>query len=102
MFEQQGCPFCAEWNAHVGRIYAKTDEGKLLPLRHVDIHDSRPADLTAVRGVVFTPTFVVTHCGREIRRITGYANDEQFWGLLDEAVRAMKSQPACGTWREGR
>lgn len=96
MFEQQACPFCADWNRHVGRIYAKTDEAKVLPLRRVDIDVARPADLASVRGIVFTPTFVVTHCGREIRRITGYISDEQFWGLLDEAVKALKAELACG------
>jgi len=33
--------------------------------------------------VRFTPTFVVVDNGREIGRITGYSNDDAFWGLLD-------------------
>ena len=95
MFEQQGCPFCARWNADVGKVYAKTDEAKLLPLRRVDIYAARPADLRDIKGVVFTPTFVVTHCGKELRRITGYISDDQFWGLLDEAVKADRAEPPC-------
>jgi thioredoxin-related protein len=32
--------------------------------------------------VRYTPTFVVVDNGREIGRITGYVNDDAFWGLL--------------------
>jgi len=100
MFQQAGCPYCAAWDRHIGRIYAKTDEAKLLRLRRVDIHAPRPPDLRDVHGVVFTPTFVVMHCGREAARITGYISDDQFWGLLDEALKripiaASKGAAAC-------
>ena len=95
MFEQAGCPYCATWNKKVGAIYAKTDEGKLLPLQRVDIHGERPFALRALGGVRFTPTFVVLHCGREFARITGYIGDDQFWGLLDASVKALKESPAC-------
>lgn len=96
MFEQAGCPYCALWNHEVGPAYAKTDEGKSLPLRRVDIHAQRATDLQAIAGVRFTPTFVVMHCGLEFRRITGYAGNEQFWGLLDEAERSLKAEPKTG------
>ena len=95
MFEQEGCPYCAAWNRDVGAAYPKTDEGRAFPLRRVDIHAARPADLLAIGGVVFTPTFVVLHCGREFARITGYIGNEQFWGLLDQSVRSIKESPAC-------
>lgn len=95
MFEQEGCPYCAAWNRNVGQIYPKTDEAKLLPLRRVDLHAIRPADLRGIGGVRFTPTFVVMHCGREFARITGYVGDEQFWGLLDQSVKSIKESPAC-------
>jgi len=94
MFQQQGCPYCAAWDRQVGRIYVKTDEAKILPLRRVDIHATRPTELKQIHGVVFTPTFVVLHCGREFARITGYVGDEQFWGLLDEAVKAVTDAKA--------
>ena len=95
MFEQAGCPYCAAWNRDVGRVYAQTEEAKVLTLRRIDIHAARPADLRNVAGVRFTPTFVIMHCGREIGRITGYIGDEQFWGLLDQNVRSIKESPAC-------
>ncbi|GAC1413519.1 MAG: hypothetical protein NVS3B16_06730 [Vulcanimicrobiaceae bacterium] len=96
MFEQAGCPYCALWNHDVGAAYAKTQEGKALPLRRVDIHAHRPAGLEKIDGVRFTPTFVVMHCGVEYRRITGYGGNEQFWGLLDEAERSLQAEPNTG------
>lgn len=95
MFEQAGCPYCAAWNHDVGGLYAKTDEGRLLPLRRVDIHAARPADLRTIGGIHFTPTFVVMHCGREAARLTGYTGDANFWGLLDREITTIKGEPPC-------
>lgn len=89
MFQQKGCPYCAAWNREVGSIYAKTDEGRKLPLRRVDIDEPRPADLRSVTSVVATPTFVILHCGKEFRRITGYIGQDQFWGLMDIDLKAL-------------
>lgn len=93
MFQQEGCPFCAAWNREVGGIYRKTDEAKLLPLRRVDIHTTRPIDLRSIDGIVYTPTFVVLHCGREVQRIVGYAGKEQFWEMLDIGVQKIGPHP---------
>jgi thioredoxin-related protein len=97
MFQQAGCPYCAAWNHDVGGIYAKTDEAQVLPLRRVDIHAPRPADLRAIAGIHFTPTFVVMHCGHEAARLTGYTGDANFWGLLDREIEAIKTQPPCAS-----
>ena len=95
MFVQAGCPYCAAWDRDVGKVYPKTDEAKVLPVRRVDIHTTRPRDLQALGGVVFTPTFVIMHCGREFRRLTGYTGQDNFWGLLDEGVKAISTSPPC-------
>lgn len=92
MFESAGCPFCARWHREIGPIYPKTDEGKLAPLRRVDLAAPRPADLAAIAGVVYTPTFVLLHEGREIGRIVGYNGDEAFWSLLSELVAKLGRQ----------
>ena len=73
MFEAAGCPFCVRWHREIGPIYPKTEEGKRAPLRRVDIAAPRPADLAAVAGIVYTPTFVLLHEGREIGRLVGPA-----------------------------
>ncbi|MBC5810642.1 MAG: thioredoxin family protein [Candidatus Eremiobacteraeota bacterium] len=89
MFQLRGCPYCAAWDREIGPVYAKTDEGKRLPLRRVEIDAVRPQDLRSLRHVTFTPTFILMHCGREFRRIEGYTGQDQFWGLLDEGLRAL-------------
>ncbi len=89
MFEQAYCDWCEAWDAEVGRIYARTDEGKLLPLRRVDIHEKRPADLAVIGRVRFTPTFVVMEGGREIGRIQGYPGEDSFYGLLGEIIAKL-------------
>ena len=46
--------------------------------------------VTLVSTVVYTPTFVVVDNGREIGRITGYINDDAFWGLLGTFVAKLE------------
>jgi thioredoxin-related protein len=107
MFEAAGCPHCARWNREVAPIYPKTDEGKRAPLRRVDIAAPRPADLAAISGIVYTPTFVLMHEGREVGRIVGYGGDEAFWSLLGELIRKLDRgkesrrapAPAAQFWR---
>lgn len=85
MFEAPGCAYCAQWHAEVGDAYPKTAEGKAAPLRAVQLR-SPPEDLKFIKGVVFTPTFVLVHEGREVGRIQGYPGEDFFWGLLNELL----------------
>jgi thioredoxin-related protein len=96
MFEEKSCSYCVVWDRQVGTIYAKTDEAHKLPLRRVELNAPRPADLRSLKRVSVAPTFVVMHCGKEFRRITGYIGEDQFWGLLDAALRDLGT-PAAGT-----
>jgi hypothetical protein len=90
VFEDLRCTYCIIWEHDVGKIYEKTDEAKVLPLRRIDFHAPRPQDLQDVAAISYWPTFIVMHCGREFRRITGYNDADQFWGLLDEAIRSLE------------
>jgi len=82
MFETKACHWCAAWHREVGGIYHKTAESKIAPLRRVDFEGSRPADLAEIRGIVYTPTFVLIEEGHEVGRINGYPGADHFWGLL--------------------
>ncbi len=82
MFEAAGCSWCEAWDRDVGTVYPKTDEARLAPLRRVDIDAPRPPDLAGIRGVVYTPTFVLIDDGMEVGRILGYPGEAHFWGLL--------------------
>lgn len=95
MFQQDGCPWCARWNAQIGPVYPKTAEGKEAPLTRLDIHAPLPAGIALARLPQFTPTFVLVRDGREIGRIEGYPGADFFWGLLDQMLNeAAPAQPA--------
>ncbi len=94
MFEQAGCVWCAKWNKEIAPAYAKSAEGKIAPLRRVDIHAPMPEDLAGIRVERFTPTFVLVENGEEIGRMRGYTGDEFFWFLLGEMLDKLDGPKA--------
>ena len=95
--EQAGCEWCEAWDAEIGIVYSKTVEGRIAPLRRVDIHDPLPHNLQFIRGLVFTPTFVLVDGGREIGRISGYPGEDFFWGLLQRLIEKMGDETEIKT-----
>lgn len=96
MFESDSCEWCEAWHAEVGVIYAKTAEARIAPLRRVGIEDPLPADLSQIRGVHYTPTFVLMQDGGEVGRILGYPGEDFFWGLLNVELGKLKSEKPDG------
>ncbi len=91
MFDSKYCPFCMQWKKDIGVFYYKTEEGRIAPLRPVDIGAPRPEELKNIKGIHFTPTFVLLDdAGREVGRMEGYNNDEFFFFRLDQLIRKMK------------
>jgi hypothetical protein len=86
MVEEDGCSWCRLWHEEIGPIYPKTSESEAAPLRRVDIHSDWPADLSKVKPVHFTPTFVLVKDGEEVGRILGYPGEDFFWALLAEMI----------------
>jgi hypothetical protein len=96
MYRRAGCPWCAKWDREIGPIYPKTDLGRRLPLRMVDL-DRGDAPAIRVRSPVrYTPTFVLVDSGREVGRIEGYPGDAFFWGLLEQMVEQLPHQGPKG------
>lgn len=91
MFEREGCIWCARWDREVAPVYANTPEGKAAPLRRVGLGSTRADEPGLAAPVRFTPTFVLMDEGREVGRITGYINDDAFWGLLGKMLAGMDS-----------
>ncbi|PCJ89161.1 MAG: transcriptional regulator [Hyphomicrobiales bacterium] len=89
MLEQDACPWCKRWHAQIGPIYPKTSEGKLAPLRQVNIHKPLPSDLAGLRVEPFTPSFVLMEDGIELGRIRGYPGEELFWWLLSDLIKKL-------------
>lgn len=79
MFSSPACAACQQFEREVGDRYARTDEGRRIPLRHIGLHAPRPPQLAGIAEVRGTPTFVLLDADREIGRITGYSSDELFW-----------------------
>ena len=94
MMEQDACPWCERWHEEIGAIYNKTTEGKIAPLRVVDIHGDIPEDLKDIRIERFTPTFVLIEDGKEIDRLRGYTGDEFFWFLIGEMIKKLPKTSA--------
>lgn len=86
MFEQKGCAWCARFNEEIAPAYAHSEEGKIAPLRRIDIHASFPPDLREINVERFTPTFVLVEEGKEFGRLRGYPGDEFFWFLINEMI----------------
>jgi hypothetical protein len=95
MLEQPGCAWCARFNAEIAPAWPKTEEGRLAPLRRVDITQDWPEDLTGVSKERFTPTFILIDDGVEVGRLRGYVGNEFFWYRIGELLArlpAMKRQ----------
>ena len=94
MFERDGCVWCARWNREIAPVYDRTEEAKVLPLRRINMDRDKEPGVLLASPVRFTPTFLIVDDGHEIGRITGYMNDESFWGLLGKyATRLTAPQP---------
>jgi len=97
MFESAMCEWCDAWHAEIGAVYPKTEEARQAPLRRVSIDGDRPLDLRHLRGIQFTPTFVIIDDGKEVGRILGYPGESFFWELLDLILKKLPddSRHAC-------
>lgn len=92
MFESDSCEWCEKWHQEIGPVYGKTDEARVAPLRRVDIDDQIPEDLRDIKGIHYTPTFVLMDDGQEVGRILGYPGEDFFWGLLSEELAKLKPE----------
>lgn len=87
MFERSGCPWCLRWNREVAPAYEASEEGRLAPLRRINLDRGQPQGLGLAMPVHYSPTFVLVDEGREIGRVIGYIDASTFWGLLTKMVR---------------
>ncbi len=82
VFGSARCPYCIAFEREIGRDYSKSAEAGQAPLRRVNLDARRPADLSRIKGVEGTPTFVLVHEGREVGRIDGYPGKRLFYPEL--------------------
>ena len=89
MVEEAGCVYCKKFNDEIAPAYPNTAEGKLAPLRRVDLADGWPTDLSMIEPDTLTPTFILIDNDQEIARLYGYQGDEFFWFLLGEMLAKL-------------
>lgn len=91
MFEEDGCVWCARWDAEVAPDYADSPQGRIAPLVRFDLRrDPLPDDLELKSRVRYTPTFVLVDKDREIGRITGYPGKGAFWSVLKGLIAQVE------------
>jgi thioredoxin-related protein len=93
VFERPGCVWCLRFDQEIAPVYPKTEEGRLAPLRRLDIDGSEPSRVALAAPVHYAPTFVLVEAGREVGRIPGYAGEEAFWGLLADLTKKLSRKP---------
>jgi hypothetical protein len=80
MVHDPGCPYCARWEAEVGNSYTRSQEGKFAPL--VQRLRGDP-EISHLKKIVYSPTFVMLAYGEEVGRIVGYQGSDLFWMQMD-------------------
>lgn len=90
MYTRNGCPFCVRFEREVAPVYARTREGRAAPLRRIELQAGGVHGQGLLEPVIATPTFVLMEDGQEVGRITGYLNDDMFWGLLGRLVAVIE------------
>jgi thioredoxin-related protein len=94
MFERHDCPWCRTWHREIGAGYPKSDEGVQAPLRRIDLDQAWPADLPKL-GILYTPTFVLMACQRELGRLVGYPGADFFYPKIAQLIADHAAAVPC-------
>jgi hypothetical protein len=89
--EQKNCHWCRKWQQEVGQTYGSTPVALIAPLRRIDLHERKPADLSHLDLGRYTPTFILFELGREVGRIRGYPGIDSFWYILKQQLAKLQS-----------
>ena len=81
MVRDPGCPYCARWDEEVSRSYRMSEEGRFAPLVQRTRGD---AEISHLKKIVYSPTFVMLAYGEEVGRIVGYQGSDLFWMQLEQ------------------
>ena len=96
MIDARDCAYCRKWEREVGPGYRASDEAKSAPLVK---RERGHSDLGGIRGIAYTPTFILFDRGTEIGRIVGYAGADFFWGELDRLMKQASMRPGLSDTR---
>jgi hypothetical protein len=91
MVHDPGCPYCVRWEAEVGHSYRASREGKFAPLA---THLRGDPEISHIKKIVYSPTFVMLAYGQEVGRIVGYQGSDLFWMQLEPLFAKAGFSPA--------
>ena len=86
--ESDDCIYCKKFDREIAQAYPLTEEGKLAPLRRINV-DRWPEAFAGIQKESITPTFILVSNNVEIDRLRGYPGDEYFWFLLNEMLNKL-------------
>jgi len=92
MIEEDGCFWCARWEREIGPIYPKTSEGRIAPLRKVEIYGPEIKEFDFKSTPTFTPTFILVKDNVEVGRLEGYPGDEFFWTMIQRLIQMLPEE----------
>ena len=87
MVHSPTCEWCDTWEDEVGVIYTRTEQGKRVPLRRIDVDDIPTSAINIGWPVAFPPTFLLLNGKQEVGRITGFSGESHFCYFLDELLK---------------
>ncbi|MEN3791656.1 thioredoxin fold domain-containing protein [Fulvimarina sp. MAC3] len=91
MFERDGCPYCARFDAEIAPDYPHSEAGRIAPLKRVDITDDRRGGYEDIAPAVFTPTFVLMNdAGKEVGRLKGYPGKKYFYSEIEPMLEKLR------------
>lgn len=96
MLEETGCVWCARWDAEVGPVYERTEEGRRAPLMRQMLDAPLPDGVRLQRHARYSPTFVLLRDGTEVGRIEGYPGADFFYGLLQALIERADAPETRG------
>jgi hypothetical protein len=97
MVEAADCGWCRRWHKEIGPAYPTSDEGRQAPL---DRRERGDPVLAGLGPVIYTPTFILVHDGREVDRLVGYPGVLYFWTELDTMLGKLRPAADPGTRAE--
>ncbi|MFD1882261.1 SoxS protein [Paracoccus pacificus] len=86
MVDRRGCVYCLRWEAEIGPDYPRSAQGRIAPLRRVDLDGPWPDGIVLASRPWITPTFILLRNNMEVSRIEGYVGKKRFWPLLDQML----------------
>lgn len=87
MIESPTCPYCRAFFRDLAPVYARSPEGRAVPLTPSRLGASLPEGVVLASPALVTPTFILLGPdGAELGRLIGYGGPEMFWSQLDRML----------------